>query len=74
MLGLCKEGHNMGVNVFFRGFLKSQPKVELSCVNLWCLVSDYGFLECSRFDVDVPGSAVYKESSFTEPGMLLVVY
>lgn len=31
------------------------------------------FLNAQRFDVDVPGSAVYKESSFTEAGIICVL-
>lgn len=40
-------------------------------VNFYITNLNLEFSNISRFDVDVPGSAVYKESSFTEAGMPL---
>lgn len=34
----------------------------------------YSFYIISRFDVDVPGGRVYKESSFTESGWIFTLY
>lgn len=47
--------------------------IILSLLWAYCISHQYkilspGYVLCSRFDVDVPGGAVYKESSFTEAG------